>query len=360
MQNKLLLALALVFLLLFASSCGSDEKQTSIHSSTPTPTVEPAPIIEVKPTESQEPPEAVSSEAPLDDGFVVPTSDVRPVAVMIDNQGDRPLPQGGIAQAQIVYEILTEYNITRYLAFFWGTMPEKIGPVRSSRHYFLDYALEYDAIYTHYGWSEYAMRDIPKLKVNNINFDSKDTFWELTKDKGNWQDTYTSKERLEKTIADYKYATKPKKEFPFTYSSSLFIPQGGSPAGDIFIKFSEKASSTCGYKYDEKTGLYARLRMGESHMERNSGAQVMVRNIIIAQIASPLIEGDKYGRINLSDIGSGSGWFITGGKAVKIKWKKDARDAQTVYTDESGDPIVLNRGQTWIEIVPTLQYVTIQ
>ncbi|MCX7774243.1 MAG: DUF3048 C-terminal domain-containing protein, partial [Clostridia bacterium] len=82
--------------------------------------------------------------------------------------------------------------------------------------------------------------------------------------------------------------------------------------------------------------------------------------IIIQEIPSPKIKDDKYGRVALQDVGSGDGWFITGGKAVPIKWSKKARDAQTTYLAEDGKPITLNRGQTWIEMVPTLDYVKIK
>ncbi|GAE88175.1 hypothetical protein JCM21531_1600 [Acetivibrio straminisolvens JCM 21531] len=41
---------------------------------------------------------------------------------------------------------------------FWGQKTELIGPVRSARHYFLDYAMEHDAIYVHIGWSLWLWR----------------------------------------------------------------------------------------------------------------------------------------------------------------------------------------------------------
>ena len=354
MLKKLIIMPVLGLLLVLFSSCGSGEQaysDTTPTSAPATPAATPEPSITPEATPTPEP----------DDGFIVPNSDVRPVAVMIDNQGDRALPQGGISQAQIVYEILTEYNITRYLAFFWDTMPDMIGPVRSSRHYFLDFSMEYDAIYTHFGWSEFAQKDIPKLKINNINgLVNGDTFWDITKDAGNWQDSYTSKDRIIKTISDLKYFTTPIKAFPFEYNSSLIIPDEGQKAVDLFMKFSSSGNSTCGYLYDAEKGLYKRMRMGHPHMERNTGEQVMVRNVIIQETTSQLIPNDKYGRINLNDIGSGNGWFITGGKAVKIKWSKSKRDAQTSYTLQSGEPIKLNRGQTWIEVVPTLSLLKME
>ncbi|WP_243467285.1 DUF3048 N-terminal domain-containing protein [Acetivibrio straminisolvens] len=77
---------------------------------------------------------------------------------MIDNQGTICLPQGGLSQAQVIYEVIVEGGITRFMPVFWGQKTELIGPVRSARHYFLDYAMEHDAIYVHIGWSLWLWR----------------------------------------------------------------------------------------------------------------------------------------------------------------------------------------------------------
>lgn len=92
----------------------------------------------------------------------------RPIAVMIDNNINA-MPQAGLLEADLVYEIIVEGGETRMMAVLKGKDVEKIGPVRSSRHYFLDYALENDAIYVHFGWSPQAESDISTMGVNNIN-----------------------------------------------------------------------------------------------------------------------------------------------------------------------------------------------
>ena len=92
----------------------------------------------------------------------------RPIAIMIDNNvGNNN--HIGLQDAYITYEVSVEGGLTRIMALFKDREIEEIGPVRSSRHYFLDYALESDAIYAHYGWSPYAENDIKNLQVNNIN-----------------------------------------------------------------------------------------------------------------------------------------------------------------------------------------------
>ena len=76
----------------------------------------------------------------------------RPIAVSINNN-HAAWPQAGLQDAYLSYELIAEGGITRILAFFKDTNTEKIGSVRSARHYFLDYVLENDAIFVHYGLS---------------------------------------------------------------------------------------------------------------------------------------------------------------------------------------------------------------
>jgi DUF2075 family protein len=88
-------------------------------------------------------------------------------------------------------------------------------------------------------------------------------------------------------------------------------------------------------------------------MERVTGKQLTAENIIIQFAENHTIKGDKSGRQEVKTVGSGKGYYITKGKAIKIKWSKGNRSAATRYMDESGSPITLNPGQTWVQIVPT-------
>lgn len=303
--------------------------------------------------------QAAEKEEPKIDGdFIFPTAGTRPIAVMIDNEGTRCLPQGGLYKAQVIYEIIVEGGVTRLMPVFWGVDPEMIGPVRSSRHYFLDYAMENDAIYVHFGWSPRAMSDIKKLKINNIDgiTNAGSIFWDLTKNRNNWQDSYTSMKNIKSFISRVKYRTTTQKALVFHYNDSNTVLKGGSKAEKISLKYSYYE---CSYIYNNSTGLYSRFRKGKPHMERITGKQLTARNIIIQMVQNNTISGDTKDRQDLKDIGSGKGWFITGGKAVEIKWSKSSRSERTVYTDGSGKEIKLNPGQTWIQVIPVRGQVVI-
>lgn len=284
--------------------------------------------------------------------FNFPAAGTRPIAVMIDNEGTRSLPQGGLDKAQVIYEILVEGGETRLMPLFWNEAPEMIGSVRSSRHYFIDYAMEHDAIYVHFGWSPMAMRDISKFKINNINgvANGGEIFWDLTKDKNNWQDSYTSMENIRNYVKKVKYRTDSSKEPVFSYSKSDAEPVDGQKAVKISLRYSE--AYTCGFVYDDSKKSYLRLRKGQPQIERTSGQQLTAKNIVIQNVETHTIKGDDAGRQELKDVGSGHGWYITMGKAIKIKWLKRSRESATKYSDEKGNRVTLNPGSTWVQVLP--------
>ena len=331
-------------ILIFTTSCGSNNNKPNEETNT-APTVS----TESSNTQKESTPESSVSSDP---DFVFPDAN-RPIAVMIDNEGVKPLPQGGLNKAQVIYEIIVEGGATRLMPMFWGTDPTLIGPVRSSRHYFLDYSMEHDAIYVHFGGSPMAYTDLKKLHINDLDgVTGRDggVFWDLTKDRNNWQDSYTSMEKIKEQIKKLKYKTTTEKKLVFAYNKQGVEPINGQQAAKVSIQYTK--DYWCGFTYEPATKKYLRFRKDKTHMERTDNQQLTAKNIIIQNVSNNTIAGDKAGRQVLGDVGKGDGWFITCGKAIKIKWSKTSRDAQTKYMDESGTGIILNPGQTWVEILP--------
>jgi hypothetical protein len=131
--------------------------QTS-RSAVDTPVVEPTP--------------EVNELARQTDGVLVETSQAKlyPIAVMIENAAFGGVrPQAGLSYAQIVYEVVVEGGITRFMAIYAGDMPDVIGPVRSARPTYLEFAAEYDALYGHAGGSPEALQAISGLQVKDLS-----------------------------------------------------------------------------------------------------------------------------------------------------------------------------------------------
>mgnify|MGYP006287433495 CR=1 FL=1 len=284
--------------------------------------------------------------------FVLPQKGVRPFAVMIDNAGNGCLPQGGLYKAQIIYEIIVEGGVSRLMPVFWGELPELTGPVRSSRHYFLDYVLEHDAIYVHFGWSPQAKNDISVLGINNINGVGYggEVYWDITKDRRNWQDSYTSGENIENFLKKAKYRRNTDKELVFDYNEEEIELVQGQNATKIDISYGQYYK--CGFTYDSESKMYLRMREGKPHIERITNEQLDAKNIIIQFAKNHLIPGDLKGRQEVYTVGTGNGWYITNGKAVEITWSKNSRDSKTQYFYDTGDKVSFNKGKTWIQIVP--------
>ena len=275
----------------------------------------------------------------------------RPIAVMIDNHKGA-WPQAGLNKAYMVYEIIVEGGETRLMPVFKGQKLAEIGPIRSSRHYFLDYALENDAIYVHYGWSPQAKRDISSLGVNNINGITygKSQFWRVTT-KSAPHNVLTSTDSILSIAKSKGYATTLNSESILNYVSEDVKLEDGANAEKITIPYSTLHKVQ--YKYDSKTGRYIRYARGTVQKDYSTKENITTKNIIVEFVEnSTLNDGSKKGRQTISNIGTYKGYYITNGKAIKINCTKSTRKAKTVYRDLNGNVINVNDGNTWVNICP--------
>ena len=284
----------------------------------------------------------------------------RPIAVMIDNHIDA-MPQAGLLEADIVYEIIVEGGETRLMLILQDKDLDKIGPVRSARHYFLDYALENDAIYVHYGWSEKAKSDISSLGVDNINgLTVSSVFWrDKSLNKATEHTVFTSMEKINEYAKEKGYDRDTNKDLLLNYSVDeidLSKREDAIKADTVFMKYSYYTDTS--YEYDSANKVYKRFMSDTAHVDAVTGEQYTAKNIIITPIATHTY--DSYGRLELDDIGSGEGYFITDGYAIPITWSKDSRSSQTVYKNMDGDEIKVNDGNTFIQITPPSEEVKIE
>lgn len=283
----------------------------------------------------------------------------RPIAVMLDNVG-AARPQAGLNDAYLVYEIIVEGSQTRLMALFKNKKLEKVGPIRSSRHYFLDYALENDAIYVHFGWSPKAKSDINTLNVDNINGiqESSKSFWRV-RDKSSPHNVVSSIEKILKIAERKDYNLESKKKSVLNYTTEKIELDNGLDANSITIPYSNSYKVT--YKYDEETERYTRGYNKTTQKDWTTKELVTTKNIIITFAKnSTLNDGTKKDRQNLSNIGNLDGYYITNGKAIKIKCYKSSREKQTLYKDLDGNEIKINDGNTFIQIVPINSNIEIE
>ena len=290
-------------------------------------------------------------------------SNSRSYAVMINNHSQARAHHAGLQDAYLIYEIIVEGGLTRYMAVFKDQDTAKIGSVRSSRHYFLDYALENDAIYTHWGWSPQAQSDISKYNINNIN----GLTWEGTyfyRDKSlnvsSEHTGFTTMEMLKNAAKRLNYRTTSTEKPLLNYEVDEIDTTNMEtiPANTVTIKYS--SSITDKYVYDEENKVYKRYVNNKEHVDDVTKKQYTFKNIITYQVANSTIKGDDKGRQEIANIGKGTGYYISNGVAVKINWEKTSRDIKTIYTYEDGTPLKVNDGNTFIQIQPKNQTLKIE
>ncbi len=290
-------------------------------------------------------------------------SNSRSYAVMINNHSQARAHHAGLQDAYLIYEIIVEGGLTRYMAVFKDQDTAKIGSVRSSRHYFLDYALENDAIYTHWGWSPQAQSDISKYNINNIN----GLTWEGTyfyRDKSlnvsSEHTGFTTMEMLKNAAKRLNYRTTSTEKPLLNYEVDEIDTTNMEtiPANTVTIKYS--SSITDKYVYDEENKVYKRYVNNKEHVDDVTKKQYTFKNIITYQVANSTIKGDDKGRQEIANIGKGTGYYISNGVAVKINWEKTSRDSKTIYTYEDGTPLKVNDGNTFIQIQPKNQTLKIE
>lgn len=278
-----------------------------------------------------------------------------PVGVMIENElMARPF-QSGLSEADIVYEAPTEGHITRFFAVFSPTkMPEKLGPVRSARIYFLDWMHEYNSLYAHVGGKFDALARLRKENILNIDqfvFDK--YFWRENTGRTAFEHTvFTSGERLKKLIADQKWT--------WDMPAHLLMPQEpwnpaeSSPAAaKISIDFGAPTYRV-EYEYDPQTNKYLRLQAKKTHIDAGNKQQIAPAVIVVQKVKS-WSNNDAAGSISIKTIGEGDAYIFKDGKTAKTKWKKDGLKAPTEFFDENDKKIVLtdlSNGPVWFEILP--------
>lgn len=287
-------------------------------------------------------------------------SNTRPYAVMINNHHEA-WPQSGLQSAYLVYEIPVEGGITRMMALFRDVDVEKIGSVRSSRVYYLDYAMENDAIYVHFGGSNEAYMDLANYKINNIdgNKTGSSAFWrDKTLNRALEHTAFTSTSNIKKMAETKKYrlTSSDYKLLNYTPTSiDLSKIDGFKTANKIDIKYSSYQTSS--YQYDAEKKYYLRSMNNTKNIDLVTGQQYTVKNIIVYSLQFDTASSKLK---TIHNIGTGTGYYISEGIAIPITWEKKTRFEKTVYKYMNGTILDINDGNTYIQLYPNDGVLTIQ
>ncbi|WP_391204183.1 DUF3048 domain-containing protein [Psychrobacillus sp. L4] len=272
----------------------------------------------------------------------------RPILVTMNNH---PLarPQSGIAQADIVYEMLAEGNVTRFLALYQSEIPETIGPVRSARDYFVTIAKGLNAFYIAHGYSPDAKKMLDARVVDNINGMQYDgILFKRSKERKAPHNSYISKENIfvgaEKVGASMEINKIP----PFSFYDSVEDVKIGNPASSVSIRYGSGTSFENQYTYLPDEGLYERTTAGVLTKDKESDELVKLSNVIFMEIPHKTI--DNAGRQELTLTAGGKAYLFQAGIMKEIEW---GNIDGLLIPMENGVPAKLVKGKSWISIVPT-------
>ena len=301
----------------------------------------------------------------------------RPIAIMINNL-EAGCPQAGIAQASVIYEApMEKASVTRLMPLFenWGDL-EYIGYVRSARDYFVYSALEFDAIFAHFGQATLYTGDLINgdgvdnisAAVAGIDRPATKAFMRTDERKAP-HNVYTTGEALmeaaEKFQYDLTYHDTRKQKFAFApYGEEADHPD--APEATVLWPGGESTGVANGYsnvqarfEYNEEDGKYYRYQYGGEHIDELTGEQLAVDNVIFQYCHGEFRDDEGYmafechGGWQEGDAESGNFrvQVFTGGKMIEGTWSRYADTDPALYVDEDGNPIELNRGKTGVCII---------
>lgn len=285
-----------------------------------------------------------------------------PLAIIVENQVDAR-PQSGLDKASLVYEAFAEGGITRFMALFSSFDAEKVGPVRSVRTYFVDWAHGVSAYIAHVGGNIDALDKIRAEKSYDLDqFGYSSPYWRqyatglatehtmYTSTSKLWQQAEKNGYPASNNFSSYKFKDDP------TGAEATALPASQK----VSINYLS-APYDVYYQYDRTTNSYKRFLAGQPHLDNVSKNQITPKNLIVMTVARKAITT----RINeagytMTTVGSGKAQIFIDGKVITGTWKKASVSDREKFYDEKGAEITFNRGQFWISVIPPEASVTVQ
>ena len=274
-------------------------------------------------------------------------------AIMIENSPDAR-PQSGLLGAGIVYEAVAEAGITRFVALYQESRPSLVGPVRSVRPYYVEWAAAYDPAMAHIGGSSRALQMIRSgsYGVDIDQFFNAGAYWRAS-DRAAPHNVYTDFDKL-----DALTASKGKTSSTFTgFLRKDDKKKITATVSNISMPISS-ANYAVNYSYDATSNSYTRSVGGEPHVDREKG-QIKPKVAIALQVQSVRGFEDGY-REQITTVGEGKAWIFQDGEVVVGTWKRSDDKAPLMLLGVDGKPLSLNRGQTWISALPNDREATWQ
>ena len=313
----------------------------------------------------------------------------RPIQVSIPNDTYGAVPQSNITQADIIYEMPVEGELTRLQAIYYGEIPEEFGPNRSIRYYFADLATEYKAASVGYGWGKHARDQMKSNNVHYLNgmdhpelwkrvdkkkapnnayiewkdveafgnehhwFDEKQVIepWTFRNDK--WTEEQEQAKADAQAVIDEKSESTEEADVQAVEKAKKIVEYVPEKATDLHVK-ALGCDSTC--TWDAEKGKYLRYWYGDPYVDLETNEQLEFDNILVQKVHSDIMTdengaSDPKGRLTIDLYAGGEALLFTQGEVVKGTWSRDGADSRTVFKDELGRDFAFTPGKTWVYVL---------
>ena len=271
----------------------------------------------------------------------------RAVAVMVNND-PAARQQSGLHRADIIYEILAEGNVTRFLAIYQSEKPEIIGPVRSARDYYIELAKGYDSLYIAHGNSESARKLLDKGYIDNLNglyYDG--TLFKRVNFRKAPHNSYITFDNILKGAKQNDYDMEQEPDSLTFLTDDEMKNLSGENAQKISISYYDEIFSST-LEFNESTGKYTRFSNGEQTVDYDSKEPVLIDNLFIIETDHKILNDVGHRDIDLTS--GGSAYLFQNGKMISVQWKND--DGK-ILPYLNGKPVGFVPGKTWINVIPT-------
>lgn len=288
----------------------------------------------------------------------------RPVVVMVENTPDAR-PQSGLIDADIVFEVVDEGGITRFVSVFSSYDAALVGPVRSSRPYYAEIASGLDPVYVFWGTAPQFYKIIERLRLNYITplgdptgysnitanlavngIDSKRDPSRVSP-----HNAYTFTPRIKELAEKLGYSLEGGQS-PLAFKSDALEPERGN-ISKITVDFSGPQYKA-EFNYDIASNTYLRSVAGSPSTDRESGKQITLNNVIV-MVTDIVNSGDKAGHMIVRTTQEGKAYYFFDGKVLEGTWSRFSALKPFEFKDKNGNPVLFNRGKTWVAMISEIE-----
>lgn len=277
------------------------------------------------------------------------------LAVKLDDT-ERGRPQSGLSEADVVFEEMVEGGLTRLLAVYQSQDPETVGPVRSARSTDLSILAELGRpLFSWSGANPTFAAAVRAADIIDVGVSAAPDAYQRVDDRRAPYNLYASPEGLRDAAAgDEAASTPPEPLFSYRAGGEPLSGPGAAPAAGFRTTGAGALGTSIEWTWDAGRDAWERTQDGTPHLDRDRD-QVGVANLIVR--FTPYRDSgvrDSVGAVvpEAAAVGEGDAWLLSGGRAQPGRWHKPSADADTTYTDTSGDPLLLAPGPTWVEVLP--------